>query len=349
MSEFVITLLIVSVKAVVVMFAVIISAALMVLADRRLSGFMQDRLGPNRVGPEGFFQPLADFIKLFMKEDFTPDGVDKPIYWLAPVMILVPALVLFAVIPFGSTLTLGGRDIPMQVADVNIGILYIFAVASLGVYGIVLGGWASNNKYTIFGSLRASAQMISYELSLGLSVIGVVMIAGSLQLNDVVDFQREYIGGVIPRWNILTQPLGFLIFLIAMFAETNRLPFDLVEAEQELVGGYHTEYSSVKFAFFFLAEYGNAVTSSALAATLFLGGWHLPWIEWIHMPPLLLQLLQIGAFVVKTGLFMVLFVVIRWTLPRFKYNQLMNLGWKVMLPVALLNVVVTGVVLAVMA
>lgn len=346
MNEMLITLLITTAKAGIIMMCMIVAAALMILADRRLSAFMQDRLGPNRVGPEGFFQPIADLLKLIFKEDFTPDNVDKPVYYLAPVMILIPALIVFAVIPFGSTLTVFGRAISVQIADLNIGILYIFAIASLGVYGIVLGGWAGNNKYSLFGALRASAQMISYELALGLSVIGVLMVAESVRLNDVIAVQSHYLGGVLPSWNVFTQPLAFVIFVVAMFAETNRLPFDLVEAEQELVGGYHTEYTSMKFAFFFLAEYTNMVTASALATTLFLGGWHLPWLEFVEMPALALELLQIGAFIAKMSLFLLFFVVIRWTLPRFKYNQLMNIGWKVMLPAALVNVVVTSVIIA---
>ena len=345
MENFGFVLIEMTVKIVVVVVSLTTAAALVILGDRRLSAFIQDRLGPNRVGPEGFFQPVADFIKLIFKEDFTPDEVDKPFYNLAPVIMLIPALVTIAVIPFGNSLTLFGQTIRLQISDMNIGILYIFALTSLGVYGIVLAGWSSNNKYTMLGSLRSSAQMISYELALGLSAVGVLLISDSLRLSEIVSDQTTLIGGVLPRWNILLQPLGFIIFLISVFAETNRLPFDLPEAEQELVGGYHTEYSSMKFASFLLAEYCNVVVSSTLIVTLFFGGWHIPYIENISMPPLLLDLLYVGAFVIKTAFFAFLFIWVRWTLPRFKYNQLMDIGWKVLLPLAIVNVVITATVL----
>ena len=334
------------VKILVVVIALTGAAALVIMADRRLSAFIQDRLGPNRVGPEGLLQPIADFIKLIFKEDFTPAEVDKPFYNLAPVMILIPALVTIAVIPFGDTLTVAGYTFRLQLADLNIGLLYIFALTSLGVYGIVLGGWSANNKYTMFGALRSTAQMISYELSLGLSAVGVLLISNSLQLSTIVEDQTTMLWGILPRWNIFLQPLGFVLFLISIFAETNRLPFDLPEAEQELVGGYHTEYSSMKFASYYLAEYCNLIVASALIVTLFFGGWHVPYLENISMPLLAKQLVQVGGFVVKTALFTVLFVWVRWTLPRFKYNQLMNIGWKALIPLALANVVVTAIVIA---
>ena len=336
------------VKILIVIVTLTSAAALVIMADRRLSAFMQDRLGPNRVGPEGLLQPVADFIKLIFKEDFTPAEVDKPFYNLAPIMILIPALITIAVIPFGDALTISGYTFRLQIADLNIGLLYIFALTSLGVYGIVLGGWSANNKYTMFGALRSSAQMISYELSLGLSAVGVLLISNSLQLSVIVADQTSMLWGILPRWNIFLQPLGFLIFVISIFAETNRLHFDLPEAEQELVGGYHTEYSSMKFATYLLAEYCNLIVASALMVTLFFGGWHVPYLENISMPLLATQLIQVGAFVVKTALFTVLFVWVRWTLPRFKYNQLMNIGWKALLPLALANVVVTAIGIAIL-
>lgn len=333
------------IKIIIVMGTLLTVVSIVTLAERRLSAFIQDRLGPNRVGPFGLFQPVADGLKLFFKEDFTPDQVDKPFYNLAPMMVLIPSLITVAVIPFGNTLTLYGHVFRLQIADVNIGILFIFALTSLGVYGIVLGGWSSNNKYSMFGSLRSAAQLISYELSLGLSAIGVLIITGSLKLSDVVLSQGTMIGGMIPHWNIFVQPLGFLIFLISAFAETNRLPFDLPEAEQELVGGYHTEYSSMKFVSFYMAEYCNLVASSALIVTLFFGGWHVPYIEHMHLSSIVVEVLQIVSFGVKTSLFILLFIWVRWTLPRFKYNQLMDIGWKVLLPLALVNIVVTVTVL----
>ncbi len=320
------------------------TVAYLSLAERRISGFIQDRLGPNRVGPFGLLQPVADGLKFLFKEDIIPNHVDRVIYVMAPAVVLIPALITFAVIPFGDTLPLLGRDIKLQIADINVGILYILAITSLGVYGIVLGGWASNNKYSLLGGLRASAQMISYELALGLSIVGVLMMTGSLRLNDVVEFQSGY-WGFIPKWNVLTQPLGFVLFMIAAFAETNRLPFDLAEAEQELVAGYHTEYSSMKFTMFYMAEYANMVTSSALMVTLFFGGWNVPWIISPDSTSLLPSILKLLSFVIKTGFFLFLFIWVRWTLPRFRYDQLMNLGWKVFLPLALLNIFVTGTVI----
>jgi len=346
MQSTIIDIIIIFIKAVVIVGAVMTAAAIETLAERRLSGFIQDRLGPNRVGPEGLFQPIADFVKLIFKEQLIIAHGDTIIYMLAPVMILVPAFMLFAVIPFGDRIIFAGREITLQGANLDFGIIYIFALASLGVYGIVLGAWSSNNKYALFGGLRASAQMISYELTLGISVVGVLLAAGSLKLPDVVSQQREMIFGVIPRWNFWIHPVAFILFLIAAFAETNRLPFDLPEAEQELVAGYHIEYSGVKFSFFYLSEYMNLTTSSALIVTLFFGGWHLPYIEHIPMPNLLLQLLQVCAFVGKTAFFVVLYIWVRWTLPRFKYNQLMMLGWKVFLPLAIINVLVTSIIVA---
>lgn len=324
------------IKILLVFGATMLGVLVMILAERRLSAFIQDRLGPNRVGPGGILQPLADGLKFLFKEDIIPAHVDKVIYVAAPALILVPALITFAVIPFGNEAQIFGRSVKLQIADVNIGVLYILAITSLGVYGIVLGSWASNNKYSLLGGLRASAQMISYELSLSLSLIGVLMLCGSLRLNQVLESQETWYS-----WNVFKQPLGFLIFTVAAFAETNRLPFDLAEAEQELVAGYHTEYSSMKFAMFFMAEYANMITSSALIATLFFGGYRLFGLENLHW------IIQPLILIAKMAFFLFLFIWIRWTLPRFRYDQLMMLGWKILLPLAFLNVFITGILLTI--
>ena len=334
-------LLIICVKVLLVFAATMLTVLLMIYAERRISAFIQGRLGPNRVGPHGLLQPIADGIKFLMKEDIIPAGVDKPIYLLAPAMLLIPALMTFAVIPFGSDITLFGRNIPLQVADVNVGILYILALTSIGVYGLVLAGWASNSKYPLIGGLRSSAQLISYELTMGLAIVSIVLLSGSLRLNDIISQQQ----GHFLSWNVFKQPLAFLIFLIAVYAETNRLPFDLTEAEQELVGGYHTEYSSMKFAMFYMAEYANMITAAALTVTLFFGGWDLPFLNETSMG-MLGVVLSVAAFILKTAFFLFLFIWVRWTFPRFRYDQLMNLGWKVMLPLALFNIFITGGYLA---
>ena len=334
-------LLIICVKVLLVFAATMLTVLLMIYAERRISAFIQGRLGPNRVGPHGLLQPIADGIKFLMKEDIIPAGVDKPIYLLAPAMLLIPALMTFAVIPFGSDITLFGRNIPLQVADVNVGILYILALTSIGVYGLVLAGWASNSKYPLIGGLRSSAQLISYELTMGLAIVSIVLLSGSLRLNDIISQQQ----GHFLSWNVFKQPLAFLIFLIAVYAETNRLPFDLAEAEQELVGGYHTEYSSMKFAMFYMAEYANMITAAALTVTLFFGGWDLPFLNETSMG-MLGVVLSVAAFILKTAFFLFLFIWVRWTFPRFRYDQLMNLGWKVMLPLALFNIFITAGYLA---
>lgn len=313
-----------------------------VYAERRLSAIIQDRLGPNRVGPQGLLQPLADGLKFLFKEDVIPDHVNKVLYCLAPVIILVPALITFAVIPLGDTITIFGRDFNIQIADVNIGILYIFAVSLLGVYGLVLGGWASNNKYSLLGGMRSAAQMISYEISLGLSIVGILMICGTLRLNEIVINQTGYMLGFIPKWNILFQPAAFIVFVTAMLAENNRLPFDFPEAEPELVGGYHTEYNSFKFGLFMMAEYTNMFAGSAIIVTLFFGGWHIPGLASLGLPKVLYSLLTVAAFLVKTIIMLLIIIQIRWTLPRFRYDQLMRLGWKILLPLALINIFLTG-------
>ncbi len=329
------------IKIVVVVHLLLIGVMAMILAERKVSGWIQDRHGPNRVGPWGILQPIADGIKFLLKEDLIPSHVDKPIYLLAPAIILVPALVTCGVVPFGSSITISGYEIPLQIADINIGILYILAITSLGVYGVVLGAWASNNKYSLLGGLRSSAQMISYELTLGLSIIGVLMLSGSLSLREIAIQQGSYPW----TWNFLIHFPAFLAFTAAAFAETNRLPFDLAEAEQELVGGYHTEYSSMKFAMYFMAEYMHMIVGSAVAVTLFFGGWHFFGLETVG-GPIWSGVISFGIFFAKTAFFLFVFIWVRWTLPRFRYDQLMNLGWKFLLPIALTTIVVTATVWA---
>jgi NADH-quinone oxidoreductase subunit H len=316
------------VKSMVVFVALLLTVAYLTLLERKVVARIQVRVGPTRVGPAGLLQPIADGIKLLLKEDIVPTEADRHIYILAPALSLAAAFATFAVIPFGDVIQIFGRRISLSIADVNVGILYVFAISSLGVYGIIFGAWASNSKYPLIGGLRSAAQMVSYELCLAFSVIGVLMITGSMSLSDVVDGQSRL-------WFILLQPVGFLIFLIASFAEVNRLPFDLPEAENELVGGFHTEYSSMKFAMFFLGEYGNMVTASAMVTTLYLGGWHGPF-----LPPVV-------WFLIKVFVLLFFFVWVRGTLPRFRYDQLMKFGWKVLLPLSIANIIATGVVVAV--
>ncbi len=313
----------------------LMTAPIMLWVERRGSALMQDRRGPNRVGPLGLFQGLADAVKFLFKEDIIPAGADKPLYLLAPVLALVPALTTFVVIPFGPVVEIGGRPVNLIVADVNTGVLLLLALASLGVYSLVMAGYSSDNKYSLMGAVRASAQMISYELALTLSVVAVLIPVGSFRLDDVVTAQAQ---GV---WNILPQFVGFFVFLVAAFAETNRLPFDLPEAESELVAGYHTEYSSMKFALFFMGEYMSMATLSALAATLYFGGWHFPGIDYSgHWA--VAGLLGLTVLVAKIAVFMLFFVWVRWSFPRFRFDQLMRLGWKVLLPLAIVNLVVVA-------
>ncbi len=314
-------------KIVVVFGLMLLSVTYLTWVERKVIGDIQVRLGPMRVGPHGLLQPIADGLKLLFKEDIIPQAADRTLYILAPAVTLIPAFISFAVIPFGDQVRLFGQTIDLVITDVNIGLLYVFGVASLGIYGIVLGGWASNNKYALLGGLRSSAQMISYELSLGLSVVGVVMLSQSLSLVEIVGAQAR-------TWFIILQPIGFLIFLICAVAETNRAPFDLPEAETELVAGFHVEYSSMKFAMYFMAEYANMITVSAMTTTLFLGGWRGPW-----LPPVV-------WFLLKLYLVIFLFIWLRGTLPRFRYDQLMRFGWKVLLPVALANIMITAVFVA---
>src|SRR3990172_4194378 len=329
----------------VVLGVVLLLVVVLVWSERRISAAIQNRIGPNRVGPNGILQPVADVLKLLMKEDIVPKNANRTIHDLAPIISIGVALSTFAVIPVGNTIELFGTTIKLQIADVNIGILYILALTSMGVYGVTLAGWSSNNKYSLLGGLRSSAQLISYELSMGLSIIGVLLVSGSLRLDQIVLQQTEYVGGWLPAWNIFLQPVGFVTFLVSAFAETNRLPFDLPEAEPELVGGYHTEYSGMKFGMFMLSEYINMITASAVVTTLFLGGWHLPFAETWGLSPFTLALLQVGTFAAKVICMIFFFIMIRWTIPRFRYDQLMKLGWKWMLPLAIANVLVTGLVL----
>ncbi|HCA78887.1 MAG TPA: NADH-quinone oxidoreductase subunit NuoH [Bacteroidetes bacterium] len=338
-------LLISALKFVAFVAVVLLTVIMLVYAERRVSAFIQNRLGPNRVGPWGLLQAIVDVVKLLLKEDVVPRNAYKPVHDLAPIISIAVALSTFAIIPFGNTINVYGHEVKLMIADVNVGILYLLSITSLGVYGVTLAGWSSNNKYSLLGGLRSSAQMISYELSMGLSIIGVLMVSGTLRLDQIVLQQTKYLWGWMPAWNFLLQPVAFITFVVAAFAETNRLPFDLPEAEPELVGGYHTEYSGLKFGLFFLAEYANMITAGAVITTLFLGGWHLPFAENLGLSPLMLSLLQVLTFCVKMFFVMMFFIVVRWTIPRFRYDQLMNIGWKLMLPLTLVNVLVTGLVL----
>lgn len=328
-----------SVVKVIAVFAVLMGiVSYAVWVERKVAASIQDRRGPNRVGPFGLLQPIADAIKAFLKEDFTPGHVRKAYYWLAPAIVMIPSLLTVAIIPFGSRL----GDQKMVIADLNVGILYTFGIVSLGVYGIVLAGYAANSKYPFLGGIRSSAQMISYEIAMGMSVVPIFLIVGSLRLSDVVQHQS---GGFL-HWLIFRQPLSFAIFVAAMFAETNRLPFDLPESEQELAGGYNVEYSSMKFALFFMGEYAAMTAASAMMVTLFFGGWTLP-MGGLDQPATNLfdGWLHIGIFLVKTLIVEFMIIWVRWMWPRFRYDQLMDLGWRRFIPVALFNIILTAVVL----
>jgi NADH-quinone oxidoreductase subunit H len=376
MTDILIQLLLALIKAVGLVFVIILPmVSYTVYAERRVSAMIQDRLGPNRVGPFGLFQPIADAVKLLLKEDFTPASVNKFYYWLAPACAMAPSLMALAVIPFGSNLF----GVPMVVANVDIGVLWVFAVSSLGVYGIVLAGWSSNSKYPFLGGIRSSSQMISYELSLGLSVIPIFLICGTLNLPDIVKYQIENGWLISPIWlkgisltginfpllvssifslNALVKLLlwvplfvSFVVFMVSMFAETNRLPFDLPESETELVGGYHTEYSSMKFALFFLGEYAAMITGSAVIVTLFFGAWHIPFLpndpsQFPWLGDLILGIVHIAAFFIKVAVLLFFFIWVRWTLPRFRYDQLMRLGWYFFFEIALANILIVALILA---
>jgi NADH-quinone oxidoreductase subunit H len=332
------TLVIPLLKIVIVLNATLVGVTYMVLLERKVIAWAQSRLGPMRVGPYGILQPIADAVKLMIKEDITPVRADKWLFTAAPIIAMVPALIVYAVIPFGPEVSMFGRKVTLFITDINVGLLYVVSVASVGVYGIILAGYASNSKYPLLASLRASAQLISYEVAVTLTLVSVIVMAGSLSMVQIVNAQYN-----LHVWYIFAQPVAFVIVLIGGLAETNRAPFDLPEAEQELTGGFHTEYSGMRFALFFLAEYANMIVVSSVVTTLFLGGWlpffpNVPWLRFLYYFP------SWGWFLLKSFLFLYLFIWIRATLPRYRYDQLMNLGWKVLIPVAILNLVVTGIV-----
>jgi NADH-quinone oxidoreductase subunit H len=335
------------VKIVLALFVLLTAVAYTVWLERKVVGHIQNRWGPTRVGPFGLLQPAADGIKFLFKEDITPLHVYKPLYIAAPMIAVIFALTSIAVIPFGNWVNIGPIYTPLQITDVNIGLLIVLGITSLGVYGIALSGWSSNSKYSLLGGLRASAQMVSYEIALGLSLVGVLILSGSFSLRDIVVAQQGHFWGFIPRWNIFHggQFIAFFIYLMAAYAETNRIPFDLPEAETELVAGYHTEYSAMKFAMFFMAEYANMITVACLATLLFLGGWNGP----LFGPPIVQAIVPVFWFVAKIFCFLFLYIWVRGTLPRFRYDQLMAFGWKFLLPLAIANLVITALVVALQA
>lgn len=342
-------------KVVLVLFIFTISLVVAMYStwgERKVAAFMQDRIGPNRAGPWGLLQPLADGVKMFTKEEFIPASANKFLFILGPSLAMLTACLTSAVIPWGNPLNIDGEIFELQVADINIGILYIFAVVSLGVYGIMIGGWASNNKYSLLGALRASSQMISYEIAMGLAIIAVVLLSGSVSLKDIAAQQGTgKLFGLVDlpgfNWNIFYQPLGFLIFLICALAECNRAPFDLAECETELVGGYHTEFSSMKLGFYLFAEYINMFISAAVISTLYFGGYNIPFAESLGLSGIALSVAGFGFLFAKIIFFIFLFMWIRWTLPRFRYDQLMNLGWKYLIPLAILNLMLTGLAITI--
>ena len=317
------------------------------LAERKFAGFFQDRVGPNRAGPWGLLQPLADGVKLFTKEEIIPTHASTFLFVLGPSLSMFTACITTAVIPWGQDLFLFGRQISLQVADINIGILYVFGVVSVGVYGIMLGGWASNNKYSLMGSVRAASQAISYELAMGISLIALLMMTGTLSLAEIVNQQHGFWENGWFTWNVAKQPLGFIIFLVCAFAELNRAPFDLPEAESELVAGYHTEYSSMKLGFYLFAEYVNLFISSAILITLFFGGYNFPFMDQVagNVSPVVFSIICVLVLLTKTIMMILFFMFIRWTIPRFRYDQLMNLGWKSLIPLALVNMLITGAII----
>ncbi|MXV17520.1 NADH-quinone oxidoreductase subunit NuoH [Hufsiella ginkgonis] len=321
------------------------------LAERKIAGFLQDRVGPNRAGWGGMLQPLADGVKMFLKEEIIPAESSKFLFIVGPSLAILTACIGSAVIPWGDTIVLFGRTVDLQVTDINVGVLYIFGVVSLGVYGIMIGGWASNNKYSLMGAIRAASQNISYEIAMGLSIIALLMMTGSLSLRDITNQQHGFWHEGWFSWNFFSQPLGFLIFLVCAFAETNRTPFDLPECETELVGGYHTEYSSMKLGFYLFSEYINMFVSSAVMSTLYFGGYNYPGMDWVmeHAGPTWGPLVGVAALLGKIFFFIFFFMWVRWTVPRFRYDQLMNLGWKVLIPLAIANIVATGLWMTVKA
>ncbi|PWS32907.1 NADH-quinone oxidoreductase subunit NuoH [Pedobacter paludis] len=312
-------------------------------AERKVAAYLQDRLGPDRAGPFGILQPLADGLKMFMKEEIIPTTSSKWLFIAGPGLALLCACIGTAVIPWGSPVLIAGKVIPLQVSDINVGVLYIFGVVSLGVYGVMIGGWASNNKYSLLSAIRAASQNISYEIAMGLSIIALLLMTNTLSLKEIVVQQHGF------KWNVWYQPLGFIIFLVCSFAETNRAPFDLPECETELIGGYHTEYSSMKLGFYLFAEYINMFVSSAVMATLYFGGYNYPGMDWIaaHWGPTWAPLFGTAILFGKIFFFIFFFMWVRWTIPRFRYDQLMNLGWKGLIPLAIANIIITGVVIAI--
>jgi len=313
-------------------------AAYSTLAERKVAAFLQDRVGPHRAGPGGMFQPLADGMKMFFKEEIIPTQSNRFLFIAGPSLAILTACIGSAVIPWGQELTIAGKTFELQVTDINVGILYIFGVVSLGVYGIMIGGWASNNKYSLMGAIRAASQSISYEIAMGLSIIALLMVTGTLSLKEIAAQQSGFV-----NWNVWVQPLGFLIFLICAFAETNRTPFDLPECETELVGGYHTEYSSMKLGFYLFAEYINMFISSAVMATLYFGGYNFPFMNDLGLSQNWITILGVLALFLKIFFFIFFFMWVRWTVPRFRYDQLMNLGWKVLIPLSIANIILTGI------
>ena len=342
LPQFITPQLIVSVGVILVIIHLIAVGALyLVLLERKLSAWIQDRCGPNRVGPLGLLQPIADAIKLIVKEDFIPTRADRVLFILAPAFALIPALISFAIIPWAGTLQIGSETVEITVANVNIGVVYLVAITSLGVYGLALGGWSSNNKYSFFGGLRASAQMVSYEIPMGLAILTLILTAGTVRPDEMIEQQLQ------GQWFVIHQPIAALLFYICMLAETNRLPFDLAEAETELVGGFHTEYSSMKWVLFFLAEYGHIIVGSAFFTVLFLGGWSINPLWGLDLPMaggIGMILLQFGIVMTKVFAMICLTMALRWTLPRFRYDQLMRLAWEGMIPTALLVLLVTSFV-----
>ena len=312
-------------------------------AERKIAAFLQDRVGPDRAGPFGILQPLADAGKFFFKEEIIPNTSDKFLFIIGPGIAMLTALMTSVVIPWGDTLDIAGRQVSLQVSDLNIGVLYVFGVVSLGVYGIMIGGWASNNKFSLLGAVRASSQMISYELSMGLALIALIMMTGTLSVKSIVDQQHGFWENGWFTWNVFSQPLGFLLFIVCAFAECNRTPFDLAECEAELVGGYHTEYSSMKLGFFMFAEYINMFISSAFMASLYFGGYNFPFMDDLGLSQNWITIIGTLVFFLKIFAFIFFFMWIRWTLPRFRYDQLMRLGWQYMIPLALLNIFITGI------
>ncbi|MFM9944034.1 MAG: NADH-quinone oxidoreductase subunit NuoH [Bacteroidia bacterium] len=330
-------LLIIKIVIILVIFGITLFIAMYsTWMERKVAAVMQDRVGPNRAGPWGLLQPLADGGKMFFKEDFIPKRSEKWLFILGPGIAMFTACMTSAVIPWGGTLTLFGETFNLQAADIDIGILYILGFVSIGVYGIMLGGWASNNKYSLYGAVRASSQMISYELAMGLAILAVVMTSGSLSLKDIVESQPGF------QWNAWSQPLAFLLFLVCAFAECNRAPFDLAECETELIGGYHTEYSSMKLGFYLFAEYINMFISAAVISVLFFGGYNFPFMYEMGLSQNAITFIGVGVFFAKIVFFIFFFMWVRWTIPRFRYDQLMHLGWKALIPLAIVNLMITG-------